>query len=88
MTVAPYRLVVNAKLSSSPSRRVLLRRSEPFSSPEKQRGAAALFLAVSLIGLMMAVAFALELGMIYNSRAELRKQAEVVAETAISLTPG
>ncbi len=53
-----------------------------------QRGAAALFLAISLVALLMAIGFALELGQLYAARADLRKQAELVALDTITAAGG
>lgn len=63
-------------------------RSNFGSSWRRQRGVAALFLAISLVALLMAVGFALELGQLYAARADLRKQAELVALDTITAAGG
>ncbi len=55
---------------------------------QRQAGAAALFFAISLIALLMAVGFALELGQLYAARADLRKQAELVALDTVTAAGG
>ena len=54
----------------------------------RQRGAAAIFLAVSLIALLTATGFALDLGLLYTARAELRKQAELTALDTVRVAGG
>lgn len=63
-------------------------RRPSFSRAVRQRGAAAIFVAVSLIALLSAVGFALDLGQIYIARAELRKLAETGALSAATVSTG
>lgn len=58
------------------------------SGLKRQQGVAALFLAISLVAIMTAVGFALELGQIYASKVELRKQAEIVALDTVMAAGG
>lgn len=60
----------------------------PLPSPRKQRGAAALFVAITLVALMTAVGFALDLGRLYTARAELDKLASVAALSSIRQVSG
>lgn len=59
-----------------------------FGGPKQQQGAAALFLAISLVAIMTAIGFALELGQIYASKVELRKRAEIAALDAAMAAGG
>ncbi len=58
------------------------------ASRRDQRGVAALFLAISVVALLMAIGFALELGQLYTARADLRKQAELVALDTVTAAGG
>lgn len=53
-----------------------------------QQGVAALFMAISLVGLLSAMGFALDLGQIYMARAELRKLTETSALSAATTAAG
>lgn len=59
-----------------------------FAGPRPQAGAAAVFVAISLVGLLMAMSFALDLGQLYSARADLRKQADLAALDAVSAAGG
>ncbi len=58
------------------------------SSARRQRGAAALFVAIALIALMLSIGFALDLGRIYVARAELQKLATATALSTVRVVSG
>lgn len=58
------------------------------SRPAAQRGVAAILLAVSLLALITALGFAIELGLLYSARVDARTSAELVALDTAAVAGG
>lgn len=62
--------------------------NRPFMSLRRQRGAAAVFVAVALIALLTAVGLAIELGRLYNAQRQLQKAASLAALDGVRVVSG
>ncbi len=76
-------------MNNKPSRQVLrARRRAGLSTPQRQRGAAAVFAAVAMIAGLAATLLAINIGMLYYAQRDLQRMATVGAMAGVQVSSG
>lgn len=76
-------------MKTKPSRQVLRARSRAgLSTPQHQRGAAAVFAAVALVAMIISMLLAINVGRLYYAKRDLQKQATMAALAGAAVSSG